>query len=92
MTHRERKSLTSYVGMNRIAHIDRNLTPIQLCHGDKLLLVSDGVFGTLETGEMEEALRKNQMPKAAAEQIIEMVKAHQKPKQDNASAVVLFCE
>ncbi len=89
LAHRERKSLTSYIGMGTIAHVDRNISPIQLCVGDKLLLASDGVFGTISDGEMEGALAAS-TAQEASEVLIQIVKEKQKPRQDNATAVVVY--
>lgn len=91
LTDRERKCLTSYVGMTSIEHVDRNAVPVQLCKGDKLLLASDGVFGTLSDQEMENALSL-ETPKAAAEALEKLVKTKQKRGQDNSTSVVVFCE
>jgi protein phosphatase len=87
----ERKCLTSYVGMDRIEHLDRNITPITLCVGDKLLLVSDGVFGTLSDAEMEQAMSAS-TPQIAANTLEEMVRSKNKPRQDNSTSVVIFYE
>ena len=89
LAHRERKSLTSYIGMGTLAHVDRNITPIQLCVGDKLLLASDGVFGTVSDEEMETAFAAS-TPQDASDMLIELVKEKHKPRQDNATAVVVY--
>ena len=91
LSHRERKSLTSYMGMKEIAHIDRIVAPIRLCPGDRLLLASDGVFGTIFDEEMERALSAS-TPERAAELMIHAVKEKKKRRQDNATAVVIFYE
>ena len=91
LSHRERKSLTSYMGMKKIAHVDRNVTPIRLCSGDRILLASDGVFGTIFDEEIERALSAS-TPERAAELLIHAVKEKGKRRQDNATAVVLFYE
>lgn len=89
LSHRERKSLTSYIGMGSLKHVDRNLTPLTLQKDDVILLASDGVFNTLSETEMIEALNKSN-PQEAAIQLIEEVGYKAKPGQDNATAVVLF--
>lgn len=81
------KSLTSYFGIGRIPHLDRNYEGIRLIKGDKMILASDGVFGTLSLEQMEMAL---QLPaKEAAEKLREQVAAANRPYQDNYTAVVL---
>lgn len=91
LSHRERKSLTSYMGMKEIAHVDRNVAPVRLCPGDRILLASDGVFGTIFDEEIERALLAS-TPERAAELLIHAVKEKKKRRQDNATAVVLFYE
>lgn len=91
LSHIERKSLTSYMGMKQIAHVDRIVAPIRLCPGDRLLLASDGVFGTIFDEEMERALSASTAERAA-ELLIHAVKEKRKRRQDNATAVVLFYE
>lgn len=81
------KSLTSYLGIGRIPYLDRNYEGIKLVSGDKIILASDGVFGTLSQEQMEMAL---QLPATeAAEKLRELVSAANRPYQDNYTAVVL---
>ena len=80
------KALTSYLGGGQIVHLDRNVEGIRLVDKDKLLLVSDGVFGTLIPEQMESALA---LPvEEAAEQIRVMVNEANKPHQDNFTALL----
>ena len=81
------KSLTSYLGIGRVPYLDRNYEGIKLVSGDKIILASDGVFGTLSQEQMEMAL---QLPATeAAESLRELVSAANRPYQDNYTAVVL---
>ena len=89
LNHRERNSLTSYMGMGDLRHIDRNLEPIMLQKEDVILLASDGVFGTLSQGEMIDAMSALN-PCDAAKNLIDAVNEKGKPKQDNATAIVVF--
>lgn len=80
-------SLTSYLGIGRVPHIDRNIEAVKLIKGDKILLASDGVFGTLSAEQMERAL---QLPvKEAAEKMKNMVAMVNKKYQDNYTAIVM---
>lgn len=92
LTHRERRALTSYVGMDAIASVDRNLTPLRLCRGDRILLATDGVFGTLSDKNLEEVLQKAEDPCIAAAVLESMVREKNKPGQDNSTSVVIFYE
>ena len=91
LNNRERKSLTSYIGMGELRQIDRNLEPIRLRTGDRLLIASDGVFGTLNTEEMISALLLDDS-QSAAETLLDLIEEKAKVRQDNATAVVLFYE
>lgn len=84
----QRNSLTSYVGQEYIEAIDFNFEPISLMTGDTLLLMSDGVFGTLSEEEMEEAVNVPHLGQAAAN-LEQAVLSHQKRSQDNFTATLL---
>ena len=86
---RQKGSLTSYLGAGRLKYLDRNAEGIALVRGDKLMLCSDGIFGTIKEEEMEQALSKN--PKEAAELLEQKVYAAGKSAQDNFTAVVIQC-
>lgn len=80
------KALTSYIGNGSITHLDRNTEGIRLKDKDRILLASDGVFGTLIPEQLEKALA---LPtQEAADKIREMVEEAQKPYQDNYTAVI----
>lgn len=84
---RQAHSLTSYFGIGRIPAMDRNYEGIRLVDGDKILLASDGVFGTLTQPQLESALSRNVTE--AAKIIGEWVRTANRPHQDNNTAVVL---
>lgn len=84
---RQASSLTSYFGIGRIPALDRNDEGIKLINGDRILLASDGVFGTLSAAQLETALAKN--VNDAATTIGNMIRAADKPYQDNNTAVIL---
>ena len=84
--HPQRRALTSYVGMGDLEGVDRNTIPVTLLPGDTVLLLSDGVFGTLSEEEIADALHAD--AETAAIRLERMVLEHHKPHQDNFSAVV----
>lgn len=88
-TDPQRKALTSYIGMGELAKIDRSVHPFQLVSGDKILLMSDGVFGTLTAREIWEAVQTDAFH--GAERIEQMVLAKHRASQDNFTAVVIEC-
>lgn len=85
----QRKALTSYIGMGELAKIDRSIHPFQLVPGDKILLMSDGVFGTLTAREIWEAVQTDAFH--GAERIEQMVLAKHRASQDNFTTVVIEC-
>ena len=84
---RQAKSLTSYFGIGRIPLFDRNDEPIRLVPGDRIMLATDGIFGTLSAGQMEQALQQDL--ETAAKMMGDMVRQANRPYQDNNTAVIL---
>lgn len=84
---RQAHALTSYFGIGRIPHLDRNDEGVKLKEGDKILLATDGVFGTLTAEQLETALSAD--VQTAADRIGQMIRAADKPYQDNNTAVIL---
>ena len=81
------KSLTSYLGAGKITHLDRNQEGIKLLPKDRIILSSDGVFGTLTPEQMEEALK---LPIAeSAVKMRDMIEGIAKKHQDNYTALIL---
>ena len=83
----DRLALASFLGLAQIPAIDRNLHPVHLAPGDRLLLVSDGVWGVLPEADLKALVRQD--PQAAADALIQAVKALARPEQDNATAALL---
>ncbi|MGN0996458.1 MAG: PP2C family protein-serine/threonine phosphatase [Candidatus Ventricola sp.] len=84
---RRRSALTSYIGKENLSQIDRNTRPLQLLHGDRILLMSDGVFGTLSSSELLSCM--GAPAQQAAERVIAAVDGRRKPHQDNATIVIV---
>ena len=84
----QRHALTSFIGMGEVERIDRSMHPLHLSPGDKVLLMSDGVFGTVPDEEMAR-LAGPVDAVAAARNLENAVLAAQKPGQDNFTAIIL---
>ena len=85
----QRKALTSYIGMGKLAKIDRNIRPLKLCPGDRVMLMSDGVFGTLNDEEITAAMK---LPLTeSCEALDQMIRGKKLPAQDNYTALILEC-
>jgi serine/threonine protein phosphatase PrpC len=84
----QRGALTSYIGLDGQLQIDNNAKPIPVTEGDRLLMMSDGVFGTLSEAELTAAASAANIHEAGAA-VEQAVKAKQKPNQDNFTAILL---
>jgi serine/threonine protein phosphatase PrpC len=84
---RRRAALTSYIGQEDLRELDRTLNPIQLVSGDRVLLMSDGVFGTLSDEQLVALLEQD--AQKAADSIIKQVQMQKNQYQDNATVVVV---
>ncbi|HNW85632.1 MAG TPA: protein phosphatase 2C domain-containing protein [Candidatus Limiplasma sp.] len=87
LSERRRKAITGFLGKEGLKLMDRNVRPIPLVAGDRVLLLSDGVFGTLSEAEIINAQRLE--PAAAANEIVRRVESHQRAHQDNATVVIV---
>ena len=83
----KRAALTSYLGIGQLEKVDRNVRPMQLINNDRVLLMSDGVFGVLSDDEIMRAMAYQ--PQESAMKLQEMTLAKQNPNQDNLTAVIL---
>ncbi len=84
----QRKSLTSYIGMSEVEKMDYNLSPITVACGDTILLMSDGVFGTLSESEIVMAVDTVNLDQAA-QQLQHAVLEKRKKSQDNFTCVMI---
>lgn len=84
--HPQRRALTSYVGMGDLEGVDRNTIPVTLLPGDTVLLLSDGVFGTLSEPEIAGALSAD--AETSAIRLERLVLERRKPHQDNFSGIL----
>ena len=85
---KQRNSLTSYMGIEEQLQIDSNLKPIPLISGDRVLLMTDGVFGSITEAELTAAAGRPDIFEAAAS-IERAVVNRRKPNQDNFTAILL---
>lgn len=85
----QRHALTSYLGMERLAHIDRNVHPVRLLPKDYVLLMTDGVFGTLTESKIAAAVRDSAAE--SANRLGRAVLNKSKANQDNFTAIIIGC-
>lgn len=83
----QRRALTSFIGIGKLEKIDRNIRPLKLQSQDRVLLMTDGVFGTLSEEEITAAMRLPVSESGVA--IRQMIQAKNKETQDNYTALIL---
>lgn len=81
--------LISFLGMEVLQSIDFPAEPVKLIAGDKLLLMSDGVYNALDDDELGRCLEA--APEEAAEQIRQAIQEKGYTNQDNYTAVIIGC-
>ena len=80
-------ALVSFLGLRELPRVDRSRQPLRLAQGDRLLLVSDGVYNALSEQDIALLLRND--AQSAAEALIKAVKQRAGPTQDNTTAAVI---
>jgi PPM family protein phosphatase len=85
MAHPERESLTSFIGVDVLEEIDRNLDPWPISDGDTILLASDGLFKTLAAEEILESL--NGHPQSWPDILVARTLAKKYEYQDNVTVL-----
>ena len=83
--HPMRNALTNVVGTR--ARTDVHVVEAALCGGDKILLTTDGVHEVVDDDRLEELMRPDQPPEAAANAIVKT--ALGRGSRDNITAVVI---
>jgi PPM family protein phosphatase len=85
LLHPERESLTSFIGVEVLEEIDRNVDPWPISDGDSILLASDGLFKTLSPEEILESL--NGHPQAWPDALVARTLAKKYEFQDNVTVL-----
>lgn len=83
----QRAALTSYIGIGDLELIDRNENPIALEKNDRILLMSDGVYGTLPDDRIAELMEKPL--KQSCILMDQAIREEGKKNQDNYTCVIL---
>ncbi len=81
--------LSSFIGMGELKHVDIGLNRLKLCSGDRILLMSDGVFNTLSEAEIAGVIRSTPDAAGAASLLEQRVLQKHAPNQDNFTCVIL---
>ena len=87
---RKKAALTSYLGMGKLKYTDMPDARISLRRGDRIILMSDGVFNTLSDEELASILSRKIDTVTGV--IAEQIKAKANRYQDNFTAIVVAVE
>ena len=82
-----RESLTSSLGGATIRRLDLTETPIRFLSGDKVVLMSDGIYRSSSDIELAQSLALP--PAEAADNIVQHVLEKGTPEQDNMSIIII---
>lgn len=82
-------ALVSFIGMGELEQFDMPASPIRLLAGDKLILMSDGVYNALSEEEFLAAL--SAPCEEAADRLRAAINKKQYSNQDNFTAVIAAC-
>lgn len=88
-SHRKSGGLTSFLGMGALKHIDLPAQPLATLPGDKIILMSDGVYNALTAEEFTAALDAG--TGKAADALNQAIQAKGYARQDNYTAIILSC-
>ncbi|MCM1537740.1 MAG: protein phosphatase 2C domain-containing protein [bacterium] len=83
---RDRNALISYIGAGEIARIDQNEEPVVLSAGDRLMLATDGIYGTASMAELEAVMHYD--VEEAALKLRYLIDVKGKKNQDNFTAII----
>lgn len=81
--------LTSFIGMGKLREADLSLRSIAIAPGDRILLMTDGVFNAVPEPVMATLLAQNPNVQQAADALEQAVLQANVPGQDNFTAMIL---
>ncbi len=91
-TDPHRGSLTSFIGMGKLKYVDASARRIALEPGDRLLLMTDGVFSGLSDVDIGRVIAASGDARQCAEALERAVLELRDPAQDNFSAIIIGYE
>lgn len=83
------RKLTSFIGMGKLRYIGYNKVPFLLHPGDRILLMSDGVYNTVSNDEMVQILKTHTNVQDAADAVSGKIEAAKRRHQDNYTIMIL---
>ncbi|MCD8128065.1 MAG: serine/threonine-protein phosphatase [Oscillospiraceae bacterium] len=86
--NKQKNGLVSFLGMGDLKYVDGSLRPVKILHGDKLLLMSDGIFNTLSEMSIIDVLENTANASEASILLERLVIDVDNPVQDNFTCVI----
>lgn len=83
------RKVTSFIGMGQLKYVDGSRQSIAIQPGDRILLMTDGVYGSLPEEQMAEILRTHSDVRQAAQEMDRRIQLRRSPGQDNYTAMIL---
>lgn len=83
------RKVTSFIGMGQLKYVDGSRQSIDIQPGDRILLMTDGVYGSLPEGQMAEILKACPDVRRAAQEMDRRIQLLRSPGQDNYTAMIL---
>lgn len=87
--HPRANGLTSFLGMGSLKYVDIPAEAVQIRPGDKFILMSDGVYNSVDREELTGLL--GQTAEQAAEGIGKVIAEKNLSGQDNYTAIIIAC-
>ncbi len=85
----EEKRVWNYLGQDGFREIEICDQPVLLKKGDKVLLMSKGIFEELSWGETEDILMDTASPQELAERMVDAVEQKSSSQGDNGSVILI---
>ncbi len=85
----EEKRVWNYLGQDGFREIEICDQPVLLKNGDKVLLMSKGIFEELSWGETEDILMDTASPQELAERMVDAVEQKSSSQGDNGSVILI---
>ena len=83
------RKLTSFIGMGQLKYVDGSLRAIDILPGDRIILMTDGVYGELPETQMAAVLKQYPDVRHAAAEMDRRIRDVQDPHQDNYTTMIL---
>lgn len=83
------RQLTSFIGMGELRYVDRNTGAIPIEPGDRILLLTDGVYNAVTPQQIALLLKQYPNVQTAAEMLERTILAAHVPSQDNFTAQII---